>query len=47
MKKVIGVTLKQVGELAKCTLSISANTTSNWIAHQPKTPESIKKFKKT
>lgn len=46
MKKVIGIALKQVGRLAESTLSLSANTTSSWISHQPKVPKSVKKFKK-
>jgi cyclic lactone autoinducer peptide len=46
MKKVIGIALKQVDRLVECTLSLSVNTTSSWISHQPKVSESVKKFKK-
>lgn len=46
MKKVMSIVLKQVGNVADKTLSLSANTTSTWIAYQPKVPESVKKFKK-
>jgi cyclic lactone autoinducer peptide len=46
MKKVMSIVLKQVGNVADKTLSLSANTTSTWIAHQPQMPDSIKKFKK-
>lgn len=46
MKKGMSLVLKQVGKLADKTLALSANTTSTWIAHQPKIPQNIKKFKK-
>lgn len=46
MKKVMSIVLKQVGNLADKTLSLSANTTSTWIAHQPKVPKELKNLKK-
>ncbi|CEP41203.1 cyclic lactone autoinducer peptide (plasmid) [Paraclostridium sordellii] len=46
MKKVMSIVLKQVGNVADKTLSLSANTTSTWIAHQAKVPESLKNLKK-
>ncbi|MEG2788775.1 MAG: cyclic lactone autoinducer peptide [Romboutsia sp.] len=46
MKKVMSIVLKQVGNVADKTLSLSANTTSTWIAHQPKVPKSLKNLKK-
>ena len=46
MKKGMSLVLKQVGKIADKTLTLSANTTSTWIAHQPKVPESLKKMKK-
>lgn len=46
MKSILNIILKQIGSLAVSTLSISANTTSNWMAHQPKVPEEVKQFKK-
>lgn len=45
MKKLLSIGLKNIGSLAMCVLLLSANTTSGWIAHQPKVPEGIKKFK--
>lgn len=46
MKKVLNLLLKNVGALAFVVLSISANTTSNWIAYQDKLPNRIKDFEK-
>lgn len=46
MKKITSILLKQAGNLAKSTLELSANTTSSWLSHQPKVPESVKQFKK-
>lgn len=45
MKRILNRILKSTGSLAICMLFLSANTTSMWIANQPKTPEGIKKFK--
>lgn len=45
MKKILNVILKSTGSLAICMLFLSANTTSAWMANQPKTPEEIEKFK--
>lgn len=38
--------LEYIGKLSICTLKISANTTCNWMSHQPKTPDGFNKFKK-
>lgn len=46
MKKIISMALKNVGTLAIGVLFLSANTTSNFISHQPEIPKDIKKFKK-
>lgn len=46
MKKLLNLLLKNVGTLAFLILSISANTTSNWIAYQGKLPSRIKEFEK-
>lgn len=46
MKKLLSIVLKNIGSLAMGILFLSANTTSGWIAHQPKIPEEIKKLKK-
>ena len=45
MKKILNVILKSTGSLAICMLFLSANTTSGWIAHQPKIPDEVSKFK--
>lgn len=45
MKKVSSEVLKCIGKLSLCTLKVSANTTSNWISHQPKIPDGLNKFK--
>ena len=45
MKKLLSVVLKNIGSLAMGVLFLSANTTSGWIAHQPKIPKDINKFK--
>ena len=45
MKKILNRILKTTGSLAICMLFLSANTTSVWMANQPKTPEEIEKFK--
>lgn len=37
--------LGYIGKLSICTLKISANTTCNWMSHQPKIPEGFNKFK--
>lgn len=46
MRKISSEALKYVGKLSIYTLKISANTTSNWMAHQPKIPDGFNKFKK-
>ena len=46
MKKLLNIILKNIGSLVVFVLFLSANTTSAWMANQPKTPEGIKKFKK-
>lgn len=46
MKKILNLLLKNVGALTFVVLSISANTTSNWIAYQGKLPSRIKEFEK-
>jgi cyclic lactone autoinducer peptide len=38
--------LEKVGSLAVNTLKLSANTTSSFIAHQPKLPKNFQQFKK-
>jgi cyclic lactone autoinducer peptide len=38
--------LEKVGSLAVNTLKLSANTTSSFIAHQPKLPKDFQQFKK-
>lgn len=46
MKKYPTLILKYLGSLSVFFVSLSANTTSNWIAHQPKRPSEVNKFKK-
>lgn len=46
MKKILNLLLKNIGALAFVVLSVSANTTSNWIAYQGKLPSRIKEFEK-
>lgn len=46
MKKYPTLILKYLGSLSVFFVSLSANTTSNWIAHQPKRPSEVSKFKK-
>lgn len=46
MKKNMTLILKHVGSLAVASLTLSANTTSAWIAHQPEVPNAVNKFKK-
>lgn len=46
MKKILSMVLKNIGTLAIGVLFLSANTTSNFISHQPEMPKDIKKFKK-
>lgn len=45
MKRILNIILKSIGSLAICMLFLSANTTSAWMANQPKIPEGIEKFK--
>ena len=46
MKKYLTLALKNLGSLAIFTLTLSANTTSSWIAHQSEIPSGVNKFKK-
>ena len=46
MKKYMMLVLKSIGSLAVLSISLSANTTSLWIAHQPEIPNEVNKFKK-
>ncbi|MCC0645539.1 MULTISPECIES: cyclic lactone autoinducer peptide [unclassified Clostridioides] len=46
MKKITSKLLQYTGKLSICILTISANTTSNWLSHQPKIPDGVNKFKK-
>lgn len=46
MNKILSLILKKVGLVADGVLILSANTTSGWIAHQPKIPHNLDKFKK-
>ncbi|AFS77147.1 autoinducer prepeptide [Gottschalkia acidurici 9a] len=46
MKKYLTSILKYVGSISAFAVSLSANTTSTWISHQPKVPEGVRKFKK-
>ena len=45
MKRILNRILKSTGSLAICMLFLSANTTSAWMANQPKIPKGIEKFK--
>lgn len=45
MKRILNRILKSTGSLAICMLFLSANTTSMWVANQPKIPKGIEKFK--
>ena len=45
MKKLLNIILKIIGSLVVFVLFLSANTTSGWIAHQPKIPDEVSKFK--
>ena len=47
MKKLLNIILKNIGSLVVFVLFLSANTTSGWIAHQPKIPEEVKNLKIT
>lgn len=46
MKKISSLVLKSIGSLAVCILFLSANTTSNWLSHQPSIPKDLNRFKK-
>ena len=46
MKKLYSIVLKNIGSLAICMLFLSANTTCNWLSHQPTVPRDINRFKK-
>lgn len=46
MRKISSKLLENIGKLSICTLKISANTTCNWISHQPKIPDGFNKLKK-
>lgn len=46
MKRILNIILKGTGLLAISMLFLSANTTSMWIANQPKVPDGIERFKK-
>lgn len=45
MRKISSKVLEYVGKLSICTIKISANTTCNWMSHQPKIPDGFNKFK--
>lgn len=46
MKKFLNIILRNIGSSAIAVVSLSANSTSAWICHQPKIPSGIGKFKK-
>ena len=46
MKVILNIILKSMGALSISAVSLSANTTSLWLAHQPNIPEGVKKFKR-
>ena len=46
MNKILSLILKKIGLVADGVLILSANTTSGWVAHQPKIPDNLDKFKK-
>ncbi|CEP45507.1 autoinducer prepeptide [[Clostridium] sordellii] len=46
MKSFFNNILKNIGSSAIAAVSLSANSTSAWISHQPKIPSGIEKFKK-
>lgn len=46
MKRILNIVLKNMGQLSISAVSLSANTTSLWLSHQPDIPNNIGKFKK-